>query len=120
MIRTFLTLLLAGGLCSFTVLRADDQEDQPKPKQKAPAVDNLERVNTQERLSEQFREFKAALNRLALRLERSSNKDDQERAVRLKAAIEEANKANVDDKFDTLINLLKTNKAASLEELKEA
>jgi hypothetical protein len=117
MIRPILTLLLVGGLCSVAAL-ADDREDQAKPK--APTLERLEQVNTQERLAEQFRDFKAALNRLAQRLARSSNREDQERAVRLKAAIEESNKANIDNKFDVLINLLKTNKVASLEELKEA
>ena len=57
---------------------------------------------------------------LAQRLERSPRPEDRDRAVTLKKAIEQASKEAIDHKFETLISLLKENKALSLNEVKDA
>ena len=82
MIRHVLALPLFLAMILVLVARADDTEKSP---QKNPERD--EAAMRQERLKDQFGDFKASLLRLAQRLERSSRPEDRERAVILKQAI---------------------------------
>src|SRR5262249_51095491 len=92
----------------------------PQPKQKPLAVEKDEAALDQERLAVQFRDFEAALLRLAQRLERSSKPEDRDRAVTLKAAIKKASEVGIDGRFETLIGLLRTSKTLDYAEIKEA
>src|SRR5207245_7707134 len=109
MIRHVLALPLFLAMILVLVARADDTEKSP---QKNPERD--EAAMRQERLKDQFGDFKASLLRLAQRLERSSRPEDRERAVILKQAIATASEKAIDLQFLSLINLLKENKALSL------
>jgi hypothetical protein len=116
MIRRSLVALLIPTLAFLLAVRADDVA---KPKSKPPA-DEKNAVIEQERLKTQFTELKAALLRLAQRLERSNRAEDRDRAATLKDAIKKAGEVDPELKFDTLINLLKDKQAFDLNELKEA
>ena len=77
-----------------------------------------EEISRQEaRLARQFRDFEAALLRLAQRLETSSNPQDKEKAAALKKAIEKA-AAEGQTKFSKLVEQL--NKAATLDGVSKA
>src|SRR5712692_9095519 len=116
MIRRLLAALLIPTLAFVLAAHADDSA---KPKG-TPSADEKDAVIDQERMKWQFTELKAALLRLAQRLERSSRAEDRDRAATLKDAIKKAGEVDPELKFDTLINLLKDKKAFDLNELKEA
>jgi hypothetical protein len=116
MLRRLFAALLIPITAFLLAARADD----PAKKAKPPAADDKDAVINQERMLTQFTELKAALLRLAQRLERSSRAEDRDRAVVLKEAIKKAGEVNPELKFDTLITLLKDKKAFDLNELKEA
>src|SRR5205085_4318524 len=68
----------------------------------------------------QFQEFEATLLRMAQNLEKSSRREDRERAAVLKEAIRTASQLGTDQKFDALIELLRSNDKVDLNEIKEA
>src|SRR5207248_969245 len=96
---------------AFLVIAQGADPQAPPAKPKSVTADKDEAVVDQERLAGQFREFEAALLRLAHRLERSSKTEDRERAVTLKAAIQKASEAGIDAQFETLIGLLRNSKS---------
>jgi hypothetical protein len=115
MLRHVLAVPLLLAMVLVLGVRADDAAKTP-PK----TGDRDDAAIRQESLQRQFGDFKTALFRLAGRLEISSRQEDRERAVVLKKAIETASSKAIDHQFDTLIHLLKENKALSLNEVKEA
>src|SRR6266403_1318404 len=115
MIRHVLAVPLFLAMIAVMAARADDN-DKESPK----SAERDEAAIRQERLKDQFGDFKSALQRLITRLERSARQEDRERAVTLKKAIETASSKAIDQQFMSLINLLKENKALGLNEIKEA
>src|SRR5437868_13470550 len=115
MIRHVLAVPLVLAMVLVLGVRADDPEKSP-----AKVPDRDEAAIRQERLKDQFGNFKTSLLNLAQRLERSSRSEDRERAVILKKAIETASAKGIDHQFMSLIHLLKENKALSLNEVKDA
>src|SRR6266404_2182086 len=99
---------------------ADLQTSPQQSKEKSAAADKDDAVVIQQRLATQFREFEAALLRLAQRLERSGKAEDRDRAVTLKAAIKKASEVGIDARFETLIGLLRNSKGLELGEIGEA
>src|SRR2546427_6882359 len=98
MIRRLLAALLIPTLAFLLAAHADDSA---KPKAKPSADENA--VIDQERMKYQFTELKAALLRLAQRLEHSSRAEDRDRAATLKDAIKKAGEIHPERKFDTPI-----------------
>ncbi|HEV8062954.1 MAG TPA: hypothetical protein VGP68_23945 [Gemmataceae bacterium] len=111
--QSFLLLTL---LASMTCLAFAGQQDQ----QKSPANNKEDLTILEERLASQFNAFQSNLLQMAQRLERSPKPEDRERAVLLKEAIKKTQDLGTPNKFTTLIDLLKTNKAISLNDAKEA
>jgi hypothetical protein len=119
MSRRALVWLLIPAL-GFLVTAWAADPPTPPPKQNPLLTEKDDAALDQERLAGQFREFEAALLRLAQRLERSSKPEDRDRAVTLKAAIKKASEVGIDARFDTLIGLLRTSKSVEYAEIKEA
>jgi hypothetical protein len=111
--RSFLFLTL---VFSMACLALAGQQDQ----QKSAPTSKEDLTILEERLASQFNAFQANLLQMAQRLERSSKPEDRERAVLLKEAIKKTQDLGTPNKFTTLIDLLKTNKAISLNDAKEA
>src|SRR5262245_47646272 len=101
MTRRLLAGLIVTGLAFVLVARADDpakdKGDRVDPKAAADAA-----ANKQDRLASQFRDFEAALLRLAQRMEGSSRPEDRQKATILRDAIKKANAEGIDTKFDKL------------------
>jgi hypothetical protein len=114
------------ALCSVLVLglawsaRGADAPATPKPAAKPVEVKPEEAAVSQEILARQFRDFEQSLLRLAQRLERSSKPEDRERAANLKKAIALASDERTEAKFDKLIDILKSSKALSVQEIRDA
>jgi hypothetical protein len=119
MSRRALVWLLIPAL-GFLVTAWAADPPTPPPKQNPLLTEKDDAALNQERLAGQFREFEAALLRLAQRLERSSKPEDRDRAVTLKAAIKKASEVGIDARFDTLVGLLRTGKSVEYAEIKEA
>jgi hypothetical protein len=112
-------LLLCGLVATTALLAADD----PKPTQTKPKPLSEEKDNAllqQQRLASQYQAFEIALQHLAQRLEQSKRPEDQERAKSLKEALKKSGELAVDAKFQTLVDLLHSNKTVSIGELKSA
>src|SRR5262245_60181426 len=90
MTRRVLLSVFVLTMAFLGIAEGADPQTAPKPKEKSVTLDKEEAAVVQERLAGQFREFEAALLRLAQRLERSSKAEDRDRAVTLKAAIKKA------------------------------
>lgn len=130
MMRRLLATLTVVALGLALVARADDPaKTKVDPKAKAAAKDEnsidekvakAEAAIKQEQLARQFREFEAALLRLAQRMELSSKPEDREKAVILKKAIELASTEGTDTKFDKLVKLLKDKDSLNLQDLDRA
>ncbi|HEV3258538.1 MAG TPA: hypothetical protein VG013_16800 [Gemmataceae bacterium] len=99
-------IVVALGLCP--AVRAE-----PPTKVKPLTVVKDEAARTQEALARQFRDFEQSLLRLARRV-------DRQQAIQLKKAIELAGKENVDGRFDKLIDILRTSRALSVQEIESA
>src|SRR4051812_26322741 len=111
MTRRVLASVVMAALVLVLIGRADDRA------KKEAALDKDEAALKQERLKIQFQDFEAKLVRLAQRLEKSSKPEDLEKARVLKRAIEAAQTSGADNKFDKLVNDLKTSKALDLDTL---
>jgi hypothetical protein len=111
--HSILMLTLAS---SMVCLAFAGQQD----KQKSTANNKEDLTILEERLASQFNTFQSNLLQMAQRLERSSKPEDRERAVLLKDAIKKTQELGTPNKFTTLIELLKNNKAISLNDAKEA
>jgi CRISPR/Cas system-associated endonuclease Cas3-HD len=111
--RSMLMLVLAG---SMTCLAFAGQQDQQKPTQSSKEDLTI----LEERLSSQFNAFQANLLQMAQRLERSPKPEDRQRAVLLKDAIKKTQELGTPNKFTTLIDILKSKNAISLNDAKEA
>src|SRR5216684_1186440 len=111
--RSFLLLTL---VCSMACLALAGQQDQ----QKSTTNNKEDLTILEERLASQFNAFQSNLLQMAQRLERSSKPEDRERAVLLKDAIKKTQELGTPNKFATLIELLKANRAISLNDAKEA
>jgi len=111
MTRRVLASVVMAALVLVLIGRADDRA------KKEAALDKDEAALKQERLKIQFQDFEAKLLRLAQRLEKSSKPEDLEKARVLKRAIEAAQTSGADNKFDKLVNDLKTSKALDLDTL---
>src|SRR6185369_6101282 len=74
----------------------------------------------QDRLAQRFREFEASLLRLKQRLESSPNQEDRDKAVQLGKALEKINQASIDTKFSKIVELLKSPKTLTLDQLEKA
>lgn len=74
--------------------------------QQPPDVERAEVQQRQEQLAKQYRDFAAAVLRLAQRLELSEKKEERERAEVLKRAIARSQSENIDARFNKLAQLL--------------
>jgi len=119
MTRRVLLSVFALTLAFLVIAEGADPQTTP-PKEKSVAAEKDEVAIAQERLAGQFREFEAALLRLAQRLERSSKAEDRDRAVTLKAAIKKSSELGIDARFETLNGLLKNSKTDDYAEIREA
>jgi hypothetical protein len=81
-----------------------DRPDGPKVDPKAVADDA---ALQQDELRRRFDDFKAALVRVAQRLENTGKAEDREKAKQLRAAIEKSSQQGIESKFLTLIAVLK-------------
>jgi hypothetical protein len=109
-------LVFIAALLAPSTSLVDDQSLQNKSDKKIADEAAVE----QERLAAQYRSFELAMLHLAQRLERSNKPGDRERAGILKEAINKSSEVGISHKFETLIGLLRTTKAASIAELSEA
>ena len=112
--QSLLMLTLLGSMACLAI--AAGQQDQ----QKSTTNNKEDLTILEERLASQFNAFQSNLLQMAQRLERSPKPEDRERAVLLKEAIKKTQDLGTPNKFTTLIDLLKTNKAISLNDAKEA
>jgi hypothetical protein len=119
MIRRVLGCFLIAALAWGLAVRADDPAPKDKPKDKVTA-DLADQSFEQKQLKRQYELFEASLLQLAQRLQRSPKAEDRERANILKEALKKASDEAIKPKFETLINLLTTNKAISLTEIRDA
>ncbi|HXG12742.1 MAG TPA: hypothetical protein VNK04_23490 [Gemmataceae bacterium] len=127
MTRRLLATLLVVAVGFAFAARADDPA-KADPKSKAakdgdaidPKVAREEAAIRQEQLARQFRDFEAALLRLAQRLSESSRPEDKEKAATLKKAIEKASTEGIDTKFERLVKELKDKQSLNLEDLEKA
>jgi hypothetical protein len=115
--RMGLSLLLSGALVTISFA-----QDQPpaKAQSKPLSEERDQAILTQQRLASQYQAFEMSLLHLTERLERSKRPEDQERAKLLKEAIKKSSELAVDKKFDGLIELLRTNKSVTINEVKDA
>src|SRR5262249_55353969 len=120
MSRRVQVTLLIPALAVVLAVQAAGPQDSAPPKEKPLALEKSEAALDQERLAGQFREFEAALLRLAQRLERSSKSEDRDRAATLNAAIKKSREAGIDTRFETLISLLRASKSVDFAEMQEA
>jgi hypothetical protein len=119
MIRRVLISTFVLTMAFLVIAEGADLQTTQK-KEKSANADKDEAAIDQERLAVQFREFEAALLRLAQRLERSSKAEDRDRAVTLKAAIKKASEVGIDARFETLIGLLRNSKSIDYAEMRDA
>jgi hypothetical protein len=117
--RVLASLLLLTCIVALTA-RADDPEPQDKPKDQTQTPDQGKAALQEERLSKQYQTFETALLHLKQRLERSNRPEDRERAAVLNEAIKKSSEVNINAKFETLITLLRNNKAVTLTEITDA
>ena len=111
------SILMLTLALSMACMALGGQQDQ----QKSTGANNKEDLTIlEERLATQFNTFQSNLLQMAQRLERSSKPEDRERAVLLKDAIKKTQELGTPNKFTTLIEMLKNNKAISLNDAKEA
>jgi len=124
--KRLLSLVLTGlfliGLplaAASTILSAD-------PGTKAPA-DTKEEDKLKEQallqqtiISQKYKTFEQSLRLVAQRLERSSKREDKEKAAVILKAIETASKAGVEVRFSKLITVLKDSKTGSVNDVQEA
>lgn len=116
-----LTLVLVGllpgawGVALEVEAQTSTPADPTIPDRSRPEV-----IRKQEELKNQFQEFSSALRRLAIRLERSSKPEDQQRAKVLRKAIDLAEKEGVDNQFTKLITILTRSETVTISELQDA
>jgi hypothetical protein len=120
MTRRVLISVFVLTMAFLVIAEGADLQTAPPPKEKSVTADKDEAAVVQERLAVQFREFEAALLRLAQRLERSSKAEDRDRAVTLKAAIKKASELGIDARFETLNGLLRNSKSDDYAEMRDA
>lgn len=120
MARRFLAVLssLCIGLAVAAYAADEKAKDKDKPEEANAIKDEL--TLKKEIDARKFRDFQQSLLRLAQRLEASSKPEDRERAANIRKAIELASASGVDTRFDRLITILKTSKALSYQEVKDA
>jgi len=117
-------VLLAGaGIAVLTgalVLRA--QEPAPSRARSEDKASKLkeELFLQQQNLARRFGEFQQQLLRLQQRLEKSPRKEDQEKAVVLKKALERAQDALISTQFDSLVDYLKSQKFTKVGDINAA
>jgi hypothetical protein len=89
-----------------------------KPGEKTTSGFDRERLVAQEKvLMEKYREFEEAVLTLKQRLERSSRKEDKDRAAQLKKVLDESNKLTLRTKFENLVQYFGSQKFDGLTEL---
>jgi hypothetical protein len=120
MFQMYASVFLATLLGSSTAWVNYPQETAQPPETKSDKKTVDEAAVEQEKLATQYRSFELAMLHLAQRLERSDKSGDRERAAILKEAIKKSSEVGISHKFETLIGLLRTTKAASITELSEA
>ncbi len=116
--------VLGGSL--FALIVAVGAEPPKPPANTPPAPmpqvdatpDNI--VRTTVDMAREYKKFEGSLLRIAQRMARSSRPEDRERAEALYKAIELANKQNVENKFNTLVTTLMSNKSLTTTELQNA
>ena len=92
--------------------RSEDKTD--------PKIKIEDAATQQERLKNQFDEFKQRLFVLAQKLENSTKPEDREKSKVLRKAIEKASEEGVETRFSTLIELLRGgNTANNTEQLQD-
>src|SRR5436190_6848733 len=112
--QSVLFLALLGSMACLALAGQQDAQKAATPSGKEDLT------ILEERLASQFNAFQSNLLQMAQRLERSAKPEDRERAVLLKDAIKKTQELGTPNKFTTLIDLLKNNKAISLNDAKEA
>src|SRR5262249_2724980 len=110
----FLSSMLAMMLVSFAGLVWAD--DKPKSEPDTPLAKSDASIK-QEQLSRQFKDFEQMLLRLAQRMEASSKQEDRDKSAIIKKAIQKARDADVDNKFDKLVNLFRDPKELDLDSI---
>jgi hypothetical protein len=109
------------SVISFTLLaHAADPPIPAKSDDRTPKSIQEEARLKQEILAGQFRDFELQMLQLANRLATSSKQEDREKSKVLLEAIKLANAEAVDVRFQKLVEMLKTSKAANLQDVKEA
>src|SRR5947209_1116680 len=108
MTRRLLAVFFGTALAFALAAQAADTKkadrEGPKVDPKATADDI---ALQQDELRRRFDDFKAALIRVAQRLENTGKAEDRDKAKQLRAAIEKASAQGIDGKFLTLIAVLK-------------
>ncbi len=110
MTRRLLAVLCGTALAfALTVHAGEPDKDPAKKTDNAldPKLVQDEAALQQDELRRRFDDFKAAMLRVAHRLEASAKKEDQDKAKQLKEAIDKASTQGIDGKFLTLIAALK-------------
>ena len=114
-----LALLAVAVMALGAVLRADEAP-KAKADDKAPIDIKNEAAAREMVIAQKYREFELALVQLAQRLEKSTRKEDRDKALVLRQALETAGKSGVTTRMERLITLLRESKANNLAEIKEA
>lgn len=117
--RLLLALLAVAVVALGAMLRADEAP-KVKADDKAPIDIKNEAAAREMVIAQKYREFELALVQLAQRLEKSTSKEDRDKALVLRQALETAGKSGVTTRMESLIALLRESKANNLAEIKEA
>jgi hypothetical protein len=117
--KRILLALLVGVLLVPTAAAAEPVRPDPDAG-KTPAQIKEEAALKEKLIADKYREFEVSLLQLAQRLEKSANKEDRDRAVALRQALDGATKAGINTRMQNLVSLLKESKGNNLAEIKEA
>jgi hypothetical protein len=104
MVRRFLAVLGVTALAFTLAAQAQDKKADPKSDPKAVSDES---ALTQDELYRRFADFKAALLRVAQRLESTGKAEDRDKAKQLREALDKASAQGTEAKFLTLIAELK-------------
>src|SRR5262245_34800316 len=111
---------LALALCVSLVGRAQPPGAGPAPSTKGSEATQDDVARTTAHAAREYKTFEEQLLRIAHRMERSTRQEERDRAQALRKAINIANNANVENKFNTLVTELMASKNLTIDELTKA
>jgi hypothetical protein len=112
-------LVLVAGLAALTVVLSVRAQEPTRPADKADKIKE-DLTLQQQNLKRRFDDFQQQLLRLQQRLEKSPRKEDQDKALVLKKALERAQDSLISTQFDSLVDYLKNQKFTKVGEIKAA